>query len=132
MMRNTTEVLDTSPSKQPKIVNGHADDVFDQAMEVDEPMSNGDDWDRMDTEEIDVETRYQNKLDATLSFAQELKFEFRDNPNKEFQQTLQQIFALFAYEDPRRSPTAPLMDETGRAPVAEELNSAILGKFVLS
>ena len=127
MMRQSTEILDAVPGRQPKIVNGHTDDVFEQAMEVDEPMGNGDDWDRMDTEEVDIGTKYQNKLDDTLSYAQELKFEFKDNPNKEFKDTLQEIFALFAYEDPRRSPTAPLMDQTGRVPVAEELNSAILG-----
>ncbi|RUS16151.1 hypothetical protein BC937DRAFT_91568 [Endogone sp. FLAS-F59071] len=39
---------------------------------------------------------------------------------------MQDIFSLWAYLDPARSPVAHLLDPAGREPVAEALNSAIL------
>ena len=132
MMRQSTELLNgPSERRQPKQTNGNghvAEDGFDQAMDLDDPMSNGaDDWDRMETEEVDNSIKYQEKLNDTLRYAQELKFEYKDDQTREVKEMLQSIFALFAYEDPRTSPTAPVMDQSGRVPVAEELNSAILG-----
>ena len=38
---------------------------------------------------------------------------------------------MFAYEDPWKSPAAALLEQSGRITVAEELNSAILGKSSL-
>ena len=129
MMRQSTELLNGSPDKQPKALNGHTEDTFGQAMDLDEPLNNGEDWDKMDMEDADNGYKYQEKLDETLRYAQELKFEYKDDLSKEVKDTLQQIFALFAYEDPRVSPTAPVMDHSGRVPAAEELNSAILGAY---
>lgn len=65
----------------------------------------------------------------TLRYGEELKLEYKDDGRKEVKDALAEIFALFAYEDPRFSPTAQVMDPSGRAPVAEELNSAILGEW---
>ena len=130
-MRQSTELLNGSSEVRAKPTNGHAPEVFGQAMELDDQVGGGDDWDRMDTEEVNTGTRYQDKLNETLRYAQELKFEYKDDPSREVKDTLQSIFALFAYEDPRRSPTAPVMDDAGRVPVAEELNSAILGTTLL-
>ena len=133
-MRQSTELLNgPSERRHPKQTNGNghaAEDGFGEAMDLDDPMSNGaDDWDRMETQEVDNSIKYQEKLDETLRYAQELKFEYKDDQKREVKEMLQSIFALFAYEDPRTSPTAPVMDQSGRVPVAEELNSAILGTF---
>ena len=126
------------------------EDAFEQEdMDVDEPNgANGnppmDDWDRMETEEaVDGAGKggatkggagIQDPMLAmveTLRYGEELKREYKDDGRKEVKQALAEIFALFAYEDPRFSPTAQVMDPSGRAPVAEELNSAILGERTL-
>ena len=132
------------------------DDVFEQDMELDEPSTGtassgpSDDWDRMETEEelgtspdgaapVGLKSvgapsstgggpkEYQDPMVEALRYAQELQTEFRDERSKEVTEALQEIFALFAYEDPRNSPLMQLMDPSGRASVAEELNSVILG-----
>ena len=101
--------------------------MFEQAMELDDPASNGDEWDRMETEEIDSGLKYEDKIHETLRYGQDLKFEFRDESNEEVKDLLRGIFAMFAYEDPWQSPTAHLLEQSGRVAVAEEINSAILG-----
>ena len=127
MMRESTELLSGSSEKRSKPPNGHAEEFFGQAMELDEPVANGEDWDRMETEEMDNSRKYEEILNETLRYAQELKYEYKDDPSKEVKNTLESIFAMFAYEDPRKSPTAAVIKNSGRIPVAEELNSAILG-----
>ena len=127
MMRYSTELRTGSLQQRPKPVNGHADEGYGQAMELDEPMSNGDEWDQMDTDEASNSLRYEENLSETLRYSQELKIAYKDDPSKEVKDTLTAIFALFAYEDPRVSPIAAVMDQSGRVPVAEELNAAILG-----
>ncbi|MCJ1476409.1 hypothetical protein MMC13_005075 [Lambiella insularis] len=126
MIRQSTDLLSGSVEKRSKAVNGHAEEVFGQAMELDEPVGNSDDWDRMDTEEIDNGIRYQQLTDETLLYATELKGEYRDDQSKEVKETLQSIFSMFAYEDARKSPIAHILETSGRVRVAEELNSAIL------
>ena len=97
-------------------------------MDVDENGA-GDDWDRMETEEADGRYgTFEDRIEQALKYAQELRQDYRDDKSKEVKSSLQEIFALFAYEDPRNSPTAHVLDPNGRVPVAEELNSAILGK----
>ena len=44
---------------------------------------------------------------------------------------LDDIFSLVAYSDPKRSVHGHYLDPAGRVAVAEELNSAILGRFRL-
>ena len=103
------------------------DGVFEQEMDVDENGSH-DDWDRMETEEADGRYgRFEDRIEQALKYAQELKQDYKDDKSKEITSSLQEIFSLFAYEDPRNSPTAHVLDPSGRVPVAEELNSAILG-----
>ena len=97
-------------------------------MELDDHVSTGDDWDKMDTEEFDNGSKYEAKINETLRYGQDLKFEFKDDQRKEVKDSLQSIFAMFAYEDPWKSPAAALLEQSGRITVAEELNSAILGK----
>ena len=127
LMRESTELLSGSFEKRSKPLNGHAEEFFGQAMELDEPVVNGENWDRMDTEEMDNSRKYEEILNETLRYAQELKYDYKDDPSKEVKSTLELIFAMFAYEDPRKSPTAAVIQDSGRIPVAEELNSAILG-----
>ena len=93
----------------------HHVDVFEQDMELDEP----DDWDKMETD--------SDPMVEALRYAQELQLEYKDDRSREVKDALHDIFALFAYEDPRTSPMMQLTDPSGRVPVAEELNSAILG-----
>jgi len=74
----------------------------------------------------------QNELvNQALQYGQELRAEFRDIITKQEQSTLDQTFALIAYPDARDSSLAYLLDVSGRANMAEELNSAILGSFCL-
>ncbi|MCJ1245890.1 Ran-binding protein 9 [Trapelia coarctata] len=126
MMRHSTELRNGNLEKRPKPVNGHTEEGYGQAMDLDEPMSNGDGWDEMETEDVGNSLRYEENLNETLRYSQELKIAYKDDPSKEVKDTLTAIFALFAYEDPRVSPIAAVMDQSGRVPVAEELNAAIL------
>ena len=91
-------------------------------MELDDQLNGSEDWEKMDTEEADAAVKYQDLL--TLRYGQELGNEFKDDRSKI---VLKDIWSFFAYEDPRQSPIAHLLDRNGRVPVAEELNSAILG-----
>lgn len=132
MIGQCTELVPGSTAKGNKSSNGNYmemyDDVFEHDMELVDQVNSGDDWDKMETEEAD-HSRHQSLLRDALQYGQELRIEFMEDRSKEVKDTLAEIFALFAYEDPRKSTTAPLLDQTGRVPVAEELNSAILGKL---
>ena len=133
MMQFTSTPVPTrkpsSKSLKNKSLPGIATDgVFEQEMDVDE---NGvhDDWDRMETEEADGQYgRFEDRIEQALKYAQELKQDYRDDKSKETTEFLLDIFSLFAYEDPRSSASAHVLDPGGRGPVAEELNSAILGE----
>ncbi len=133
MIRQSTELLDGSTARHGKSTNGHStaesDDDFEPEMDLDDHPNNADDWDRMDTEETtDNGLKYQDLLDSAVRYGQELRSEFKDDRSRVVEDAFKDIFSMFAYEDPRNSPTAHLLDRAGRVPVAEELNSAILGK----
>ena len=134
MIRQGAELLDVPITKRNKSANGHSgtntDDDFEPDMELDDPLNGSDDWDKMETEEAENGVKYQDLLQDTLRYGQELQTEFKDkdDPDKVVQETFRDIWSFFAYEDPRKSPVAHLLDPQGRVPVAEELNSAILGK----
>ena len=130
MMRQTAELRKASTERRPKGMTSHSNDIFEQAMELDDRMSNNDDWDRMDTEEADNDLKFEDKMKETVLYGQDLKYEFKDKQNKEVKDFLQEMFAMFAYEDIWKSPTAHLLEQSGRVVVAEELNSAILGLFL--
>lgn len=74
----------------------------------------------------DKEAKSARALDETIAYGMELKAEFANDPRREVKRALEDTFALIAYPDARESMLAPLLDVAGRAPVAEELNSAIL------
>ena len=132
MIRQSAELLDSPNSKRMKSANGHSttntDDELEPDMELDEQLNSSYDWDKMETEEADNGLKYQDLLQDTLRYGQELRHEFKDDRSKVVRDTFKDIWSFYAYEDPRKSPVAYLLDPQGRVPVAEELNSAILGK----
>lgn len=126
MIRQTAELIEVSAAKPVKVLNGHHGEEAE--MDIDDQKPELEDWDQMETEEADTSVKYQELLEDTLRYGQVLKQEFQDDPNAEA--TFKEIFSLLMYEDPRQSPQAHLLDRASRVPVAEELNSAILGKSI--
>jgi hypothetical protein len=150
MIRQTTELADgTSPSLAKGSSTSHDDynGVFDQEMELDEygttTIRNGtshhaniwEDSGAMDTSDDMYsqtgrkEMGYGDLMSETIQYGIQLRAEFDGDPRREVKKSLQDTFALIAYDDPRKSPLASLLDDSERAPVAEELNGAILGKL---
>ena len=86
--------------------------------------------DAEDEGDSDKDQRYHDSLNKVLQYGQELKSEFRDQERRYFHDMLNDLFSLFAYPDPRSSPTGYLFEGKGAVKVAEELNSAILGMFL--
>lgn len=134
-MRQSSEILDGSNHKGNKSMNGHStaiyDDGFEPDMDLDEPMKDGEDWDKMDTEEAESNHKYDIHVALMIDYGQELKKEFKDDRSKLVMDTFTEIFSMFSYPDPRKSPLGRLLDNSQRVPVAEALNSAILGKYPL-
>lgn len=64
-----------------------------------------------------------------ITYGSELQAEFSGDPRPEISQTLTETFALVAYTDARESIVGGLMATKGRTEIAEEVNSAILGKL---
>lgn len=75
--------------------------------------------------------KLQELTQSMLEYGMELKQEFANDPRREVKRALEDTFALIAYENVRESSLAPLLETKGRVPVAEELNSAILGMHPL-
>ncbi|EXJ83610.1 hypothetical protein A1O1_07233 [Capronia coronata CBS 617.96] len=73
----------------------------------------------------DNAVEYNQLLNEAMQYGQELQREYRDDDG-EYAKSLQDIFSLMAYNDPKGSIHGHLLDPAGRANVAEELNSAIL------
>lgn len=111
-----------------------ATDEYDFQMELDEqfgvnnPVPSLDNLDDEDDIE-DKQAKLQQLTANTIAYGQELGAEFANDPRKEVKQALKDTFALIAYENAKESSLAPLLEIDGRLPVAEELNSAILGMF---
>ena len=135
MIRESAELLEGPSVKRGKRANGHSvphiEDDLDPEMELDEQLNGGDDWDQMETEEADNGLRYQDLVQDTLRYGQELRHEFLEDRSNVVRETFKEIWSFYAYEDPRKSPVAHLLDPQGRVPVAEELNSAILGECLI-
>ena len=144
MIKRCTELQDASDSSViPNRASNdrvHDDyDVFDHQMELDEQLGahhthNGtvvEDWESaMDTTE-DPGMSADKLLVEAIQYGQELKAEFSNDPRKEVKRALEETLALIAYSDPRESPLKRLLGEGERVPVAEELNNAVLGMFML-
>lgn len=134
MIAKTTELQGSSrpkdkpqaQSKGTSASNSYAD--FDMRMDIDDYTTG----DRMDVEELSFLTRQADLVNEALLYGQELQSEFKDDTRREVKQALKDTFALIAYPDARESSLAPLLEAEGRTSVAEELNSAILGKMMFS
>ena len=140
MMRQCND-LSSVASKSSKPSNGIADEsaVFDQEMELDEQMhdedgqghgweANGDDG--MDTEDLDVTSKFHQLLTEAVQYGQQLRMDYPSDENGGNKKLLDDIFSLVAYPDPKKSVHGHYLDPAGRAVVAEELNSAILGERI--
>jgi hypothetical protein len=131
MIWRCSELNTGSSEKRGSATNGHSgdlyEDVFEPDMELDDHLNGHDDWDQMETEEADNTMKYHTLLQETLEYGQELQLEFREDGRREVKKALEETFSLLAYEDPKTSVVAHLLEPSGRVPVAEELNSAILG-----
>jgi Ran-binding protein 9/10 len=142
MIRRCNEIQNnlTSSPTQRSAANGHSSapdeyDIFDHHMELDEQFNKEWNADRMDTEQDSAsypheEAEYNKLMQETIKYGQELKSDFASDSRREIKKALEDTFALIAYPDARMSSLAPLLEESGRVPVAEELNSAILGKWI--
>lgn len=131
MIRQFTETVHEPPAR-----NGHDEtmvDVFAQDMEIDDSVNCATDWEKMDVEDeyggVGVGTGgpVKGALNA-VEYGQQLGKEFRSDTRPEIRKALEEAFSLLAYTDPKNSVLAHLLDEKGRVSVAEELNSAILGR----
>ncbi|KAI9049895.1 hypothetical protein LZ554_006043 [Drepanopeziza brunnea f. sp. 'monogermtubi'] len=135
MIRQGAEMQNSSPSNGARRSTGHNgdwyDDIINHDMDLDDHQSQSNsnsNWDRMDTEESsENQTEYHQLLQDTLAYGQLLQAEYKDDPRREVQKALEDAFALIAYQDPLNTKeVSHLLDPSGRAAVAEELNSAIL------
>jgi hypothetical protein len=137
MIRLGAEIQNSTVSTNgTKKTNGHSgdwyDDVINHEMEIDEQHQNNS-WDRMDTEEHSDHTEYQSLLEDTLKYGQDLQAEFKDDPRREVTKALDEAFSLMAYQDPLNAKAVShLLDPSGRVAVAEELNAAILRKYIIT
>jgi hypothetical protein len=136
MIKQCSELLTVAQSTKGKRninMNGHSnelyDDVFEHEMELDDQVNNDGGWDNMETEETEADLKHHDLLEQTLQYGRDLQSEFKDDNRREVKKALEDTFSLLAYEDPKRSVVAHLLEPSGRILVAEELNSAILGKF---
>lgn len=123
--------------------NSAATDEYDFEMELDEQLGVHNpppSWDNKDEdEELDDDDDLEDKTiklqqftNDTITYGMELKAEFSNDPRREVKRALEDTFALIAYENVRESALAPLLETAGRVPVAEELNSAILGMSLVA
>lgn len=86
----------------------------------------------MNMTEKDPVSQQSNLMLTALTYGRELQKEFKDDPRREVKEALEETFALIAYPDARESSLSHLLEEDGRVPVAEELNSAILGTSMIA
>lgn len=104
---------------------------LDEQLGIHNPNPSWDDIDRdaddYEDEIEDTEAKYSQLTNDTINYGMELQAEFANDPRREIKRALEDTFALIGYENPRESSLAPLLETAGRVPVAEELNSAILG-----
>lgn len=124
-----------------------ADDPPDTQMELDDqiqresrsrepPSANAanDDVDMDASQELSPKLTFM-KADQLLSeavkYGQELREEFGKDPRAVLQKQLQDIFAIVAYQNVSVSPIGHLFDVRGRAEIAEEVNGAVLGEFII-
>ena len=129
-------VIDTEPQEEDEQVDDevHMTDVTPTHQStkfvIDEEDSDDDDDEGVTTAK--QQHREATMLAEALAYGQQLQEDYRDDPREDVKRVLGEAFSLLAYTDPRGSVVGHLLEESGRREVAEELNSAILGKYPLS
>jgi hypothetical protein len=113
---------------------GDMDTEEDRAEDDEGDMDDEEDDDEDDEDEGDGGDEQAGAGQGVLSdldlivYGRELSEKFANNPRDEIRDELQAIVGLMAYPDPKDGPLKELLEERGRVPIAEQLNSAILGK----
>ena len=132
IIRRYTEPQTAAAGKRSRSANGATqdagEDVFAHDMELDDQMHDIDS-DAMDMEESDYGMKYQDLPHEAVQYGQELQADYPGDERREYKEALGDIFSLVAYPDPKSSVHGHLLDPSGRVPVAEQLNSAILGNY---
>ena len=138
MIRRCTELQPSSKGKRRLASNESQGELsmdqnpYNGHMDIDDGNYNTPNHDDNHDEvmEADTFTEQNTLMNEALKYGQELQSEFKKDPRREVKQALEDTFALIAYPDARESSLAPLLEPDGRVPVAEELNSAILGRLL--
>ena len=66
-----------------------------------------------------------------VDYGKELRQHFKADQSQLVTETMTKIFGMMAYKDPTMSDQAYLLDKSQRGPVAEAVNSAILGMLFM-
>ncbi|KAL9115929.1 MAG: hypothetical protein Q9227_000297 [Pyrenula ochraceoflavens] len=133
LIRKSIDLRAVQSSKSTVTTNGHSHQpgLFDGDLEMND-ANDGDTYDPMDTEESlkaplkempNAETSRQLLAEA-MEYGTLLSREYRDD--KLYKKALKDAFSLLAYNNAEESVHGHLLDPSGRVPVAEELNAAIL------
>lgn len=110
--------------------NGHTIDDNPNEMDLDED-GYSDQMDTQDMLEFSTEQEATEFLNETIAYGRELQEEFRDDPRSEVRKALQDVFSLMAYANPlHEKDLSHFFERKARVAVAEELNSAILCKWL--
>lgn len=104
--------------------NAHVDDVFDSAMEIDDEH-------QAYTNGHGSNEEYNELTSEAIEYGRTLKEEYGEKGKPEYDKILHDVFSLMPYYDPSPSQNGHLLDSSGRAKVAEDLNSVILRKLSL-
>ncbi|CAG8628009.1 4657_t:CDS:2 [Paraglomus brasilianum] len=67
-----------------------------------------------------------SQIETAMKFGQKLQQDYQDDTREEIKSALEEAFSLLAYSDPANSVVGYLLHPSGREPVANALNSAIL------
>merc|ERR1711977_788441 len=104
--------------------NGHADSA--QPSGQDQPDTQMELDDQIQRETSRDQHPQSSSDDIDMDASQELQQEFGNDPRPHVKKQLQDLFAIIAYQNPADSPISGLLDQRGRAEIAEEVNGAIL------
>lgn len=103
-----------------------------KASLMDEDMEVDDDPDDFDGQ-MDSSGASRDLTQVALLYGQSLQADYAGDERREVRSALEEIFSLMAYQNPLKEPkVAHLLERKGRVAVAEELNSAILRKSLVS
>lgn len=131
---NNTKSIPSKPVKNGYSSSTNYGGLYDEianSMDLDSPSRNGFDHNVVNASNAPSSySSYDLLLKDTIDYGRDLQSEFQNDPRKEIARSLGEIFSLLAYEDPlHEKQVSHLLDTSGRADVAEELNSAILSRF---